>query len=465
MDPSTSIRDSNGTSTTHASARLFFIALTLSLFSAILVAVSVYPSASQAVVSLTDARQSSSLIASRLQSRLHFAADDVSSALEERDELRRRFVELSIVSETGGLITKITVSVRDFSHWIEFVPGVLGSVHAELSEKRIQSDIFSLLPSTISLPQSCTIQSVITDAEDVMRSQTSCMARSGYVIDTASIAHVLAVALNTRQPTLQVVLPYVSGTLTDLTVQTGSVMTLLATGKSNFKGSGEGRKSNVRKGIHERLHNVYIPADATFSFTDTLGIVSESRGWKQALTIFEGVNLRPAPGGGICQVSTTLYRAALRAGLPITEHKVHSLYVTYYEHYGIGLDATVFPGLQDMKFLNDTGAPILVQAYTDGYDAFVELYGKYDGRTVTMDGPYFKTTKSDEVQSLGRPLKGNEILWSRLVQSASGSVHSEDIVARYNAIPKSLAKKYPPQVEIVQTASVPSIVVAKQNDE
>jgi vancomycin resistance protein YoaR len=91
----------------------------------------------------------------------------------------------------------------------------------------------------------------------------------------------------------------------------------LSTGRSNFKGSGAGRKSNVRKALNERVNNIFVPAGAVFSFNDTLGTVSTGNGWQMALTIFDGVDLRPAPGGGICQASTTVYRAALAAGFPI----------------------------------------------------------------------------------------------------------------------------------------------------
>jgi hypothetical protein len=196
--------------------------------------------------------------------------------------------------------------------------------------------------------------------------------------------------------------------------------------------------------IGERVHNVVVPVDAEFSFNDVLGgPVTQSAGWQMALTIFEGVNLREAPGGGICQASTTVYRAALNAGLPIVEQKSHSLYVTYYEAYGVGQDATVFPGKQNLRFRNDTGAPLLLQSYYEGDDAYVHILGRPDGRQVTVDGPYFGSTAPADVQVNGRAVRGNEIVWVRTITSAEGAQTKEVLVSRYNAVPKSLVAKWP----------------------
>ena len=89
-------------------------------------------------------------------------------------------------------------------------------------------------------------------------------------------------------------------------------------------------------------------------------------------------------GGGVCQVSTTLFRAALNAGLPITERHEHSYRVHYYEDDGSkpGLDATVFNPTEDLKFINDTPAYILIQTKTDATNLTltIEFYGAPDGR-------------------------------------------------------------------------------------
>jgi vancomycin resistance protein YoaR len=198
-----------------------------------------------------------------------------------------------------------------------------------------------------------------------------------------------------------------------------------------------GRKKNVRTGLQNRLHNTVIPAGQTFSFNTVLNNMRGEQ-WEQALGIFDGWRLEMIPGGGICQVATTMYRGALDAGFPILARKNHSLFVHYYEKYGVGLDATIFPHAQDMVFQNDTGHPIVIQAYTDGEEAWVRVYGTPDGRKVSMEGPYFQTTAPGDMT-----LKKNDIGWRRTITYADGRVESQVIRSSYNSLPRGIALQYP----------------------
>jgi vancomycin resistance protein YoaR len=95
-------------------------------------------------------------------------------------------------------------------------------------------------------------------------------------------------------------------------------------------------------------------------------------------------------GGGVCQVSTTVFRAALNAGLPITDRRAHAYRVGYYEQDSKpGIDATVYNPTTDLKFLNDTGNHILVQTKVDTKNLKMEvnIYGTKDGRTASISEP------------------------------------------------------------------------------
>src|SRR3989344_5863493 len=180
-----------------------------------------------------------------------------------------------------------------------------------------------------------------------------------------------------------------SGVIRNETATSLNEFTLLARGRSNFAGSAGNRIFNLQKALSEHVHGSLIAPGASFSFVEILdGPVEVTTGWKEALGIFLGEELRPTPGGGICQASTTVYRAALLAGLPIEEQRNHSLYVTYYTQHGEGLDATIFPGEQDLIFRNNTPGYILILTRTEGTEAIVEFYGTPDGREVTLEGPY-----------------------------------------------------------------------------
>ena len=141
-------------------------------------------------------------------------------------------------------------------------------------------------------------------------------------------------------------------------------------------------------GIANRLHNVrlvaeliddhYIAPGATFSFNRTTGERSAKRGFLEAPVIING-ELQSGIGGGVCQVSTTVFNAAFEAGLPITERTNHALYIS---HYPLGRDATVdYPGT-DLQFRNDTKRWIWVRAFIGDSSLRVTLFGTSPGRRV-----------------------------------------------------------------------------------
>lgn len=176
-------------------------------------------------------------------------------------------------------------------------------------------------------------------------------------------------------------------------VTTGSVNNLgikelIGRGYSTFKGSAQERVHNVVL-ASSKISGALIKPGEVFSFNKTLGDVSGATGFKQAYIIKDGRTVL-GDGGGVCQVSSTLFRAALNAGLPIEERWPHSYRVSYYEQgFGPGLDATVFDPSYDLKIKNDTPGHILIQAYTDTNNLKLtfDLYGTSDGRVATISKP------------------------------------------------------------------------------
>lgn len=158
---------------------------------------------------------------------------------------------------------------------------------------------------------------------------------------------------------------------------------------------GEGQ-SDYTHSIPERIHNltlaaskfngVIIPKDKVISFVDIVGDISANTGYKPAYVIQNGKTVL-GDGGGVCQVSTTLFRAALRTGLPIVARTAHAYRVGYYENDSKpGFDATIFSPSVDLKIKNDTGAAILIQTEIDEDNNLLtfKLYGKKDDRTVEL---------------------------------------------------------------------------------
>jgi len=157
----------------------------------------------------------------------------------------------------------------------------------------------------------------------------------------------------------------------------------LAVGSSNFAGSPQNRRHNIRVGS-EILHGLFISPDQEFSLVQALGDIDKDSGFLPELVI-KGDRTVPEYGGGLCQIGTTMFRLALNAGLPITERASHSYRVSYYEP--AGLDATIYNPRPDFRFVNDTGRHLLLQTKVDGNDLIFEFYGTDDGREVRGDGP------------------------------------------------------------------------------
>lgn len=156
---------------------------------------------------------------------------------------------------------------------------------------------------------------------------------------------------------------------------------LLGKGESWFSGSIDNRIFNLQKAT-AILNGILVAPGEIFSFNQALGEISSKTGYKQAYVIKEGKTIL-GDGGGVCQTSTTLFRAVLAAGLPITERIAHAYRVHYYEEkYQVGFDATVFQPSPDFKFKNDTPAYILIQTSVDlGTKKLTyEIYGTSDGR-------------------------------------------------------------------------------------
>jgi len=141
-------------------------------------------------------------------------------------------------------------------------------------------------------------------------------------------------------------------------------------------------------GVPNRIHNVQLVArlidgaliapGATFSFNGTTGERNASKGFLEAPVIVNG-ELTTGLGGGVCQVSTTVFNAAYDAGLNITARTNHALYIS---HYPQGRDATVnYPDL-DLKFVNDTKSWLLLRTFVSTYSLTVNLYGTSPHRRV-----------------------------------------------------------------------------------
>ncbi|MBU1177155.1 VanW family protein [Patescibacteria group bacterium] len=166
---------------------------------------------------------------------------------------------------------------------------------------------------------------------------------------------------------------------------------LIGQGVSNFYGSSKNRIHNIKTGA-ATLNGIIIKPNEEFSFNYFINETGPEQGYLQELVIKKDKTILEY-GGGLCQVSTTIFRAAIKAGLEITQRRPHAFPVGYYNPQGF--DATVYSPWTDLRFINNTPNHILVQSFVSGYQLFFNFYGTNDGRKIIVKGPYVLEKKED----------------------------------------------------------------------
>lgn len=159
-------------------------------------------------------------------------------------------------------------------------------------------------------------------------------------------------------------------TLTKAQLPDPGKLELIARGNSTYYHSSPERRTNVANAA-AKIHGTVIPAGETFSFLQALGGITPANGFVGGLIISGGRTV-DGLGGGVCQVSTTTFRAMYNAGLPIVERNQHSYRVGYYEPQ-VGFEAAVYDPGVDLKMKNDTGAPILVKTVNNNANSTLEV--------------------------------------------------------------------------------------------
>jgi vancomycin resistance protein YoaR len=168
------------------------------------------------------------------------------------------------------------------------------------------------------------------------------------------------------------------------------ITTRIARGVSSFSGSDAARAHNIAVAAGY-LDNTVIAPGEVFSFLDSIGEISTARGYKDGYVILAEQTV-PGVGGGVCQVATTMFRAAMYSGLPIEERNPHAYLVGYYTQggYPVGLDAAVFEPGVDLKFRNETDKYMIIKTAIDSGNLYISIYGPDLGYKVDVGDPVIK---------------------------------------------------------------------------
>ena len=211
------------------------------------------------------------------------------------------------------------------------------------------------------------------------------LSENGLILDKDNSLKIIIDALKNRTATAELNLPYeeISPTINPDSIEKMGLDTLLGEGHSNFRGSPKNRVFNIEVATN-RFNGLLIKPSEEFSFVDILGEVDGEHGYLPELVIKQD-KTEPEFGGGICQVSTTAFRAAIYSGLEITARRNHAYPVSYYNPQG--MDSTVYVPKPDLRFKNDTPGYILIQTKIVGTELIFQFYGTSDGRKTTVIGP------------------------------------------------------------------------------
>ncbi|ACO30864.1 VanW family protein [Bacillus cereus] len=193
-------------------------------------------------------------------------------------------------------------------------------------------------------------------------------------------------------------------------IQKMGIKEVIAEYSTPMAGRNRNQSFNVNKSANT-LSGVIVAPDETFSFNGRVGVTDAAHGYKSAAVYSQGKVIQSA-GGGVCQVSSTLYSAALRADLGIVSRSNHSMPVNYLP---LGQDAAVADYGPDLKFKNNTGNHIYIQAFSNGGSITTRIFGTNTGKNVEVSSQvisrtndkitavtYKKVTQNGEVISNGQ---------------------------------------------------------------
>jgi vancomycin resistance protein YoaR len=291
----------------------------------------------------------------------------------------------------------------------------------------------------------------------------------GQSVDPKALASAVADAAGQESRTAKVPLTDVLPDVRSDNLHTLGLKEALASGDSSFEGSGAARATNVQVAAQHISAALIAPGDQ-FSFLGSLGPISVDNGYVEGKIILGGWYASDI-GGGVCQVSTTVYRAALRAGFEFDEWHPHSFRVSFYELDGWppGIDATIYqpntPDEQglDLKFTNTTGAYLLLQMTVDTQHVTATFYGTSLGLDVEIPDPTISapipppppitdpttTLAIGKKQQLQVSTPGYDVVLTRTMSKNGQVVDTDTFVSNYQ-----------PQAEIWEVGATPEQVAA-----
>ncbi|MFH1088938.1 MAG: VanW family protein [Candidatus Uhrbacteria bacterium] len=279
---------------------------------------------------------------------------------------------------------------------------------------------------------------------------------NGISIDREATVLVLSKIINEAAQsgikTSELVIQTVEPTIKMESVNDLGIKEVLGVGISDYSNSPTNRIKNIRNGVR-LLNGLLIKPGEEFSLISALKPITLDNGYLSELVI-KGDKIEPEIGGGLCQIGTTAFRAAMNSGLPITARNNHSLVINHYVdpiNGNPGTDATIYDPAPDLKFINDTGNYILFQAEMDETNSllYFSFWGTSDGRKGSYPpptlirwigvGPEQVTETTDlepGVKKCQNAFVGADATFTYTIEKADGTKTETVFDSHYRPLPK-----------------------------
>jgi len=373
---------------------------------------------------------------------------------------------------------ELTFAEKSFTLDVDTIAGLIGS-----RPKKDQMEIFVLkersdkqskaIADSIDRPAGDAVLSV-SGGKVVVSSQSQTgreldQAQTSIDIENTIIARILAETSKVSTKKIELKAKLIQPEIDSSKLAEYGLLELVSTGTTSFYRSPGNRVHNISVGA-EAINGALIKPGEEFSTLKRLGKIDASTGYLPELVIKNNKTV-PDYGGGLCQVSTTLFRSALNAGMEILERRNHSYRVSYYEP-PIGMDATIFDPAPDFRFKNNYGSYIFVQSKIVGTKITFEFYGTKDSRSVEIgqavgfdyvEPPAVVETPDDSLQpgerkQVQKSHQGASAKFHYKITRDGQTLQETDFLSKYVALPEIWLVGPPPASEQVTPAPAPEVV-------
>lgn len=368
--------------------------------------------------------------------------EDVDEAAAQVQQILRGPLSLSF--KDGKEEVRVTITPETLAQWIALRQEAQADGRARLvagvDEDRVRAYVATELAAKLTRePRDGTFS--FDPATKVLTPIT--VSQNGWRLNVAETTRrIVAAALSDQRqvtPAVDIIKPEIATEDADKM----GIKELVAQGTTSFAGSSKERVQNIVAAA-SKFQNIIIPPGGIFSFNKYLGEVTKENGFAEGLIIW-GDRTAVGIGGGVCQVSTTAFRAAFWGGFPIVERWAHGYVVSWYGEPG--LDATIYTPDVDFKFRNDTSAYLLIQAEADTKTGTLtfRFYGTKPDRTVEIverkvenvqppPPPIYQedpSLKPGEKKQVDWAKEGKDVTIKRVVKQGDKILYEDVFVSKY----------------------------------